>query len=81
MFTQNHYVFLHTQLERHQLRRTEWEEVERYDGPVLPDEGNAVGGFLDRLARGLEAVENVADVFRSRKGRSILGRDSYKTAS
>jgi|GEM_PF-5227460 len=81
MFTQNQMLYFECQTHQHTARRTEWEEIEHFDGPVMPNEGNAFGRMLDRLARGLESLKSPRSNFRSQRGTSLLGQESLKTAS
>lgn len=81
MFTFNHALLLESRPCHSTLRRTEWEEIEHFDGPLLANESTPAAGLLERLGRGLERLEDLGNSFRSTKGASLLARESYKKAS
>ena len=81
MFTFSHSLRLEARPFQNAPRRTEWEEIEQFDGPLLTNENQPPAGLLERLARGLERLDDFGNSFRSAKDTSLLGKGSYKKAS
>ncbi|MCA2960323.1 MAG: hypothetical protein IOD12_08720 [Silvanigrellales bacterium] len=81
MFTFSHSLRLEARLFQNAPRRSEWEEIEQFDGPLLTNQEPASPGLFERLARGLERLDEFGNSFRSAKDTSLLEKGSYRKVS